>query len=115
MSDTFTFFTLPRFLHFLASWDLHSGVVAENRRCAKDQGYQMLRAESQMGEVVFIFRELQQLVWGWPGKACEQRPEGGSGEPGGSPVGKNLAGQVRTAEALSSPACLGGEVQWRTW
>ena len=44
----------------------------------------MLRAESQMGEVVFIFRELLQLMSGWPGKACEQRPEGGSSEPGGA-------------------------------
>ena len=37
-------------------------MVAENRRCAKDQGYQMLRAEKQMGEVVF--RESQWVDMG---------------------------------------------------
>ena len=57
MTDAFTFFTLPPGI-------LHSGVVAEKRRCAKDQGYQMLRAEKQMGEVVFIFRESQWVDMG---------------------------------------------------
>jgi len=49
------------------------------------------------------------LIWGWPGKACKQKPEVGSRARGCA--GKNLAGQVQTAETLRSPARVGGGVE----
>lgn len=68
-------------------------------------------AERHMAEAVFIFRVTSAAVR-WPGKACEQRPEGGGSEPGG--LGKRLGPKGPSIKVLRPLAVGGGWVGWQT-